>query len=172
MGHVGQPKDHLGQTPQALLAVVEELAESLAVVSAQLRHQMLVRPSLEADLRSELEATRAELARLRESLGSRALIEQAKGMLMPVAGTDAEGAFALLLETSRMKRRKVRDLALELVSAAERGLTPVTDFVAGVQSTAGSGPSLRCVEGEKSTLESLPSEGARAPAASRRRLHG
>jgi AmiR/NasT family two-component response regulator len=51
---------------------------------------------------------------LRQALSSRAVIDQAKGILMARHGIDAEAAFALLSETSQRENVKVRDLAARL----------------------------------------------------------
>ncbi len=63
----------------------------------------------------------AELARhLQRALESRAVIDQAKGILMAQHHISAEAAFALLAEQSQRANRKVRDLAHELVREAQR----------------------------------------------------
>jgi ANTAR domain len=148
MSHIAEPGREQIELPHALLGVVGELADSLATVSAKLRQEVASRPRAEVELRRELESARSELGRLREAMDSRAVIEQAKGMLMLVARIDAEEAFALLAETSRRERRKVRDLASELVAAAEAGLAPVLDFVGRARPASTSAPSLRSVTRE------------------------
>lgn len=55
---------------------------------------------------------------LQEALTSRAVIDQAKGVLMERLGCDADTAFAALREASQRMNRKVRDLAQELVTNA------------------------------------------------------
>ncbi|MEU4060775.1 MULTISPECIES: ANTAR domain-containing protein [Rhodococcus] len=51
------------------------------------------------------------------ALDSRAVIDQAKGVLMAVHGVDADGAFAMLVETSRRTNTKVRVVAEELLAS-------------------------------------------------------
>ncbi|WP_336922188.1 ANTAR domain-containing protein [Aquipuribacter sp. SD81] len=67
---------------------------------------------------------RAELttlsAQLREALASRAVIEQAKGVLMSRGGCSADEAFAQLVTTSRRSNVKVRDVARLLVEEVSR----------------------------------------------------
>ena len=46
---------------------------------------------------------------------SRAVIEQAKGILMANHRIDADGAFALLVERSQTENRKLRDVASDLI---------------------------------------------------------
>lgn len=57
---------------------------------------------------------------LQEALTSRAVIDQAKGVLMERLACDADTAFAALREASQRLNRKVRDLALDLVANAGR----------------------------------------------------
>jgi AmiR/NasT family two-component response regulator len=55
---------------------------------------------------------------LNEALTSRAVIDQAKGMIMQAQGCDADEAFSLLVRMSSHSNRKVRDLAREFVDHA------------------------------------------------------
>lgn len=61
-----------------------------------------------------------EVAQLREALESRAVIEQAKGVLMARHGCTADQAFALLGAVSRRRHRKVRAVAAAVVQEAAR----------------------------------------------------
>jgi GAF domain-containing protein len=58
---------------------------------------------------------------LQEALTSRAVIDQAKGILMAQRGVGAEEAFNMLRTTSQCENRKLRELAEELVERATRG---------------------------------------------------
>lgn len=61
-----------------------------------------------------------ELAvQLREALESRAVIDQAKGILMARDGVSADEAFSLLLKASQRGNCKVRDIAQTLVSEVQ-----------------------------------------------------
>jgi len=51
---------------------------------------------------------------LNEAMQSRAIIEQAKGVLMAQSGFDAERAFEVLNRASQRENRKVRDIAREI----------------------------------------------------------
>ncbi len=63
----------------------------------------------------------AEEARnMHEAMASRAVIEQAKGIIMGRVGCDADAAFGLLIQQSQHENRKLRDIALELVLQASR----------------------------------------------------
>jgi GAF domain-containing protein len=55
---------------------------------------------------------------LQEALTSRAVIDQAKGMLMAQNGVGADEAFGLLRTTSQRQNRKLREIAQELVDQA------------------------------------------------------
>jgi ANTAR domain len=75
------------------------------------------------------DALEAERAALLEAVEHRAVIEQAKGMLMLKHRCDADDAFGLLLEISRRERRKVREIAADLVRAGSRP-RPLVDLTA------------------------------------------
>jgi AmiR/NasT family two-component response regulator len=105
-----------------LMAVVRDTVSSLRHASAQLEVELAGVLSRSAETRlhelsAALELIRTENAHLREALEGRAVIEQAKGMLMARHGCDADTAFAMLTEISRVKRRKVRQVASTIVTA-------------------------------------------------------
>ncbi len=55
---------------------------------------------------------------LQAAMASRAVIEQAKGLLMGQRGCDADEAFAILVQLSQDTNRKLRDVAKALVDQA------------------------------------------------------
>jgi GAF domain-containing protein len=57
---------------------------------------------------------------LREAISSRAVIEQAKGVLMAQEGADADQAFAILRESSQRRNVKLRLIAQEVVDGTRR----------------------------------------------------
>ena len=63
----------------------------------------------------------AEAEHLRTAMESRAVIEQAKGIVMALHGCDADEAFRQLSRTSQNANRKLRDVAADLVAAAPTG---------------------------------------------------
>ena len=67
-------------------------------------------------------------AQLREALATRAVIDQALGVLMVAEHTDHDGAFAFLRESSQRQNRKLRDVAHEIVQAATGHRPPPTPF--------------------------------------------
>ncbi len=72
------------------------------------------------DLQSAIEITLqrfAEFSALRGALGRRAVIEQAKGILMSRHDIDADAAFEMLRERSQRSGRKVGDLAAAIVDS-------------------------------------------------------
>ena len=87
------PEPHLVEACQLLLSAVES---ALAEVTAKI----------------ELSATADGM---RAALVSRAVIDQAKGIVMADKGCTAEEAFAHLLELSSRSHVKVRDVAAALV---------------------------------------------------------
>jgi GAF domain-containing protein len=67
-------------------------------------------------------STAAEAARnLQLAMEHRAVIEQAKGILIATNGFDADTAFRLLVQQSQYENRKLREIATELV---QRSITP------------------------------------------------
>lgn len=78
---------------------------------------------------TQTEASEGDRVALLEAVEHRAVIEQAKGMLMLKHRCDADDAFGLLLEISRRERRKVRDIAADLVRAGSRP-RPLIDLTA------------------------------------------
>lgn len=57
---------------------------------------------------------------LHEAMKSRAVIEQAKGILMAAQGCDPDEAFELLVKASQRSNRKLRDVAQEIVANPQR----------------------------------------------------
>ena len=64
------------------------------------------------------EASRTLVDQMREAAQSRAVIDQARGILMAQHGVSAEEAFAILRRASQRANRKIRDLAEDLVRKA------------------------------------------------------
>jgi GAF domain-containing protein len=62
-----------------------------------------------------------EAEHLRTAMDSRAVIEQAKGIVMALHGCTADEAFRQLSRTSQNANRKLRDVAGDLVAAAQTG---------------------------------------------------
>ena len=56
---------------------------------------------------------------MRRAMESRAVIEQAKGVLMAQRGIDAQQAFDMLREASQRYNRKLRDIAAGIVASAQ-----------------------------------------------------
>ncbi|WP_347059183.1 ANTAR domain-containing protein [Blastococcus sp. HT6-30] len=81
------------------------------------------RPPARAPQRAD--ELRAEIAQLRTAMASRAVIEQAKGILMVLTGCPEQVAFDLLAHISSHTHRKVREVAQVLTgSAAGHGGLP------------------------------------------------
>jgi GAF domain-containing protein len=69
------------------------------------------------------------VAQLQDSMRSRAIIEQAKGVLMAAHRIGPDEAFEMLSSESQRSNRKVRDVAAELIISAG-GIVPGTDDAA------------------------------------------
>lgn len=74
-------------------------------------------PSIDHEA-DRLHALESEIDQLRTAMASRAVIEQAKGVLMLLTGCGEERSFGLLTHISSHTHRKVRDVAAELVASA------------------------------------------------------
>jgi len=61
------------------------------------------------------------LAHAQAAMASRSVIEQAKGVIMSFTACDADEAFRSLAVHSQRTNRKLRDIAAEVVAAAEHG---------------------------------------------------
>ena len=70
------------------------------------------------------ETTSALAQQMAEAMSSRAIIEQAKGILMAQQGVDSEAAFAMLSRASQTANRKLRDIAQAIVDGASRERPP------------------------------------------------
>jgi GAF domain-containing protein len=92
-------------TPEALKAGLE-VAEAVAVAVVN------------ADAHAKV-VDQAHNMRL--AMESRAVIEQAKGVLMAQRGIDAQQAFDMLREASQRYNRKLRDIAAGIVESTHRG---------------------------------------------------
>jgi GAF domain-containing protein len=87
------------------LAVAERFAEYAAVAVANAHGYA---------------STAALAAQLSEAMASRAVIEQAKGILIAQQGVTPDAAFALLAHASQAGNRKLRDIAQAIVDGAQR----------------------------------------------------
>jgi GAF domain-containing protein len=95
--------------PRAWSPEEVEAVGAFAVVTAE-----LVRAGVELAVRE------AEVAQLRRALTSRVWIEQAKGVLVATQGVTPDEAFQQLRTRARSSRRRVADLAQEVVQQAQR----------------------------------------------------
>jgi GAF domain-containing protein len=95
-------------TPAALEAGLE-VAEVVAVAVAN------------ADAQAKLEE---QALHMRRAMESRAVIEQAKGVLMAQRRIDADQAFEVLREASQRYNRKLRDIATGIVAGTQGAAAP------------------------------------------------
>jgi AmiR/NasT family two-component response regulator len=74
--------------------------------------------AVEAALRADRRYRKARdhAGQLREALTSRAVIDQAKGIIMAARQVDADTAFAVLVQQSQRDNIKLRDLAARFVT--------------------------------------------------------
>ena len=108
----GQPVgtlDAYTTNPRAWSAQEIDALGALAAVTADLIHTG-----------AELAAREIEVAQLRQALVSRIWIEQAKGVLAGTRGISPDAAFQQLRARARSSKRKLADLAQEVVQDAQR----------------------------------------------------
>jgi GAF domain-containing protein len=90
-------------TPEALRAGIEVAeAVAVAIVNADAHAQVV-----------------DQAHNMRRAMESRAVIEQAKGVLMAQRGVDAERAFEMLRDASQRYNRKLRDIAVGIVESTQ-----------------------------------------------------
>jgi AmiR/NasT family two-component response regulator len=65
-------------------------------------------------------ATATQARQLEEAMASRAVIEQAKGLIMAQRRCTPDEAFQTLSRASQRSNRKLRDIATAIVTAAQR----------------------------------------------------
>ncbi|MFF4352832.1 ANTAR domain-containing protein [Streptomyces sp. NPDC001530] len=91
----------------------EEQPLLTAVVSAE-----------DAALLAEVVELRARNAQLRRALASRAVIDQARGMVMALAPCSSERAWDLLVDVSQHCNIKLRDVAAALIATTKDEALP------------------------------------------------
>jgi AmiR/NasT family two-component response regulator len=73
--------------------------------------------NLESYAKTDTSALEREIRGLRTALDSRAVIEQAKGIIMGATRCDAHRAFDMLVRQSQHENRKLHDVAADLVAS-------------------------------------------------------
>jgi ANTAR domain len=149
-----------------LMTIMNAVVGTISTSSSQLRHELEaliggMDGDDSAELISVVAALRAENEQLREALIGRAVIEQAKGILMLRQDCEAEEAFDLLRELSRRERRKVRDLAAEVVRTRGESVREPLDLRRGPEraspgSGTGTGNVVDLREGSGSGPHAIP----------------
>jgi hypothetical protein len=97
---------------------VQEPQEPRTTETAVLLAATLGAVFLELERNAELERLHVDMQR---ALSSRAVIEQAKGIIMAQRGCGPDEAFAHLTELSSRQERKLRDVARDIVEQVSRG---------------------------------------------------
>jgi len=148
---------------EMLLASVRDIISSLHRMTTHLDREVsqILHDTSTGPAAGELVAAlQTENHQLKQALEARAMIEQAKGMLMAQHGCSADRAFELLVAMSQAEQRKVREIAAEIVATGRPDA-----------STAGTDPTLALVRaGERPPMRiDLASGGAQQPASPRRR---
>ncbi|QIG43371.1 ANTAR domain-containing protein [Nocardioides anomalus] len=90
-----------------------------------------------APTRASVDELENEIRHLKSALTGRAVIDQAKGVLMRHFGVDAETAFQVLVRWSSHTNHRVSALALEVNGAASQGADAVAVLVRDVHRRRG-----------------------------------
>ena len=98
------------------------------------------RPAEPAALDEQVRLLETEVEQLRTAMASRAVIEQAKGVLMLLMGCGDQVAFDLLAHISSHTHRKVRDVAGTIVGSASGGTPLPADVRAILHDACPPGP--------------------------------
>ena len=106
------------QTTIGALNLYAERPDSYGDESVQLGAEFAAQASVALANAQIHDRTVSVIAQLNEALSSRAVIEQAKGMLMARQGIDAEQAFEILRRASQNRNQKLRDIATAIVQTA------------------------------------------------------
>jgi AmiR/NasT family two-component response regulator len=97
----------------------ETAAERLEAEAVD-REAQLAGMEAEAILRDEqIRELVGEVESLQRAMEHRAVIEQAKGVIMSSMGCGPDAAFAVLVAQSQSENRKLRDIAAEIASAQD-----------------------------------------------------
>jgi hypothetical protein len=105
---------------ESLLRAVEDSMSPLQRLVSEVHKEigLALHEEMKSGREEELSALRREVDQLREGMVSRAAIERAKGMLMQGHGLTESQSFDLLGEMSQRYRRKLRDVAADIVSGS------------------------------------------------------
>lgn len=111
----------LQQTAAAVRERLEHLQPRAAhAISTSQRLTRYTWPVMTTDrrhpLRNHVETLERELEGLRTAMQTRAVIEQAKGMIMLRERCDADAAFSTLVRVSQRSHTKLHDVAVRIVS--------------------------------------------------------
>lgn len=107
-----------GRAAGVLAAYGAEVGQATHAVDRLNHFAAVVGAALGSALREG--GARTEVSQLREAMASRAVIEQAKGVLLAQRGIDADAAFEVLRRESMVRNRRLRDVATELVEHARQ----------------------------------------------------
>jgi ANTAR domain/PAS fold len=138
-------RGHSGEERAAVL-MGEPVVDATGAVEAVegLLVEVPGRPSRPADPEQadRVAALETEVAQLRTAMGSRAPIEQAKGILMLLTSCGEQVAFDLLAHISSNCHRKVRDIAVAIADSASGRAPLPPDVRALVRDVCPPGPSM------------------------------
>jgi hypothetical protein len=127
-GGTERPGVLIGEPVLDPAGAVEALEGLLVEVPPEPAHVPHVDAGADCD---RVRALETEVAQLRTAMGSRAAIEQAKGIIMLLTGCGDQVAFDVLAHISSNSHRKVRDVAVAITESAA-GHASLPDDIRGL----------------------------------------
>lgn len=109
--------DHSDATHMGSLNIYSYTATAFDPFDEGLMRLFTTAASAAIDNAHRWQRSREQIAQLETALVSRAVIEQAKGVLMAVHSCTADEAFAMLVQQSQHKNVKLRDVAKDLLDS-------------------------------------------------------
>ena len=107
--------------PIGVLGLYAESSHAFSAVQVDVAAEFAAAAAVVLTNAADLWAARSSSESLAVALESRAVIDQAKGIVMHSVGCGPDEAFRLLVEQSQFENRKVREIATELVASTSVG---------------------------------------------------
>ncbi len=114
----------VGDIPNGTLGLYAESSRAFPAVQVDLAVEFAAAAAVVLTNAADYWEARTTSESLGVALESRAMIDQAKGIIMHTVRCGADEAFSLLVEQSQFENRKVRDIATELVASTTAASRP------------------------------------------------
>ncbi len=132
----------LGQSPRSCYRIVDKAGSlhSIVIVADRMTDDSGVPLGAAGYFIDVTEAVRLGVTvAVSDIVTSRAVVEQAKGVIMTAYGVSADDAFTLLVQRSQDTNIKVKDIATQLIEALSEGLANCRRVDAVLRTVSASG---------------------------------